>query len=140
MMVFGGQTARRPTVETPANKNANRMSLSWDAATGNYTFDGWELEQMASKRVMPDVVLLPNGKAIIVNGAEVRGLVPGWICGPKEWSAQQAGLHLDRRPLAWLLGFAQRVAKACRDILPQYNAPVWYAQEHTRHTVRSCSD
>lgn len=81
MMVFGGQTARRPTVETPANKNANRMTLTWDAATGNYTFDGWELEVMASKRVMPDVVLLPNGKAIIVNGAEVsslHGLVRVW--------------------------------------------------------------
>lgn len=73
MMVFGGQTANDPTVHTPSNKRAHRISFTWDVATGNYTIGEWERDTMASKRVMPDVVLLPNGKAIIVNGAEVRG-------------------------------------------------------------------
>ncbi|PNH03962.1 Galactose oxidase, partial [Tetrabaena socialis] len=70
IMLFGGQkesTTRNLT--TIANRGANRLKLSYDPATRRYTFDGWALENMAIGRVMPDSVLLPNGKVVVLSGA-----------------------------------------------------------------------
>jgi hypothetical protein len=33
---------------------------------------GWAMEQMLSRRVMADSVLLPNGRVIILNGEQGR--------------------------------------------------------------------
>lgn len=38
---------------------------------GAYSFDGWEQEFMGSPRVMPDATLLPNGKVVMLNGAQI---------------------------------------------------------------------
>ncbi|KAG2486427.1 hypothetical protein HYH03_014874 [Edaphochlamys debaryana] len=71
VMLFGGQREyATKDLSVIANRGVNRMSLDFDASTGNYTFgDGWVEEQMSRGRVMPDSVLLPNGRVVILNGA-----------------------------------------------------------------------
>ncbi len=31
---------------------------------------GWEVEHMLESRIMPEIILLPNGQVLITNGAE----------------------------------------------------------------------
>ncbi|GLI65892.1 hypothetical protein VaNZ11_009535, partial [Volvox africanus] len=70
IMLFGGQReAAVDDLSITANRASGRLKLKYDRTSGNYTFDGWISEQMAIGRVMPDSVLLPNGKVIILNGA-----------------------------------------------------------------------
>lgn len=45
-----------------------------------YSFDPWQVDRMeGGRRVMGDAVLLPNGKVIVLNGAQVRGQGGGWV-------------------------------------------------------------
>ncbi|EFJ41188.1 hypothetical protein VOLCADRAFT_98845 [Volvox carteri f. nagariensis] len=78
IMLFGGanEGAVR-NLSMLANRGANRLALTFNKATGNYTFNGWVFEQMTIGRVMPDSVLLPNGRVIILNGAWVS--LGGWV-------------------------------------------------------------
>ncbi|GLC33481.1 hypothetical protein PLESTB_000079600 [Pleodorina starrii] len=70
VVLFGGaKEAAARNLTIPANRGINRLKLSYDGSTGNYTFDGWEDDQLAMGRVMPDAVTLPNGKVVILNGA-----------------------------------------------------------------------
>lgn len=73
VMLFGGQKeAASKNLTTKASRSINRLKLSYNVATSNYTFDGWKDENMTMGRVMPDAVMLPNGKVVILNGANVR--------------------------------------------------------------------
>ncbi|EFJ52053.1 hypothetical protein VOLCADRAFT_87199 [Volvox carteri f. nagariensis] len=70
VVMFGGQKeAAVKDLTIPANKGINRMTLTYNSKTGNYTFDGWNEEYLTMGRVMPDAVLLPNGKIVVLNGA-----------------------------------------------------------------------
>ncbi len=71
--MFGGQAeSAARNVNTSASRSINRLRLNWNAtAGGRYSFDGWSEEYLSMGRVMPDAVLLPNGKVVILNGANV---------------------------------------------------------------------
>ncbi|GIL58080.1 hypothetical protein Vafri_13205 [Volvox africanus] len=70
IMLFGGQAERAVrNLSTVATRAAQRLRLTYDTATGNYTFEGWTEESMSMGRLMGDSVLLPNGKVVVLNGA-----------------------------------------------------------------------
>ena len=70
-MLFGGQKeSATSNLSTVANKGANRLRVNFNAS-GLYDFQGWFTEPMLAARVMPDSVLLPNGKVVILSGAMV---------------------------------------------------------------------
>ncbi|KAG2484185.1 hypothetical protein HYH03_016997 [Edaphochlamys debaryana] len=69
LVYFGGQFSYS-WINTTASKMAMRISVDYDPDTGNYTFgDGWSVDKMPTPRVMGDVIILPNGKLIVLNGA-----------------------------------------------------------------------
>ncbi|KXZ46260.1 hypothetical protein GPECTOR_45g130 [Gonium pectorale] len=72
VMLFGGarEMAIRDLTQI-SNINANRLVLTFDETTRNYTFQGWAEERMLAARVMPDATLLPNGKVVIMSGARL---------------------------------------------------------------------
>ncbi|KAG2431875.1 hypothetical protein HXX76_009368 [Chlamydomonas incerta] len=71
VVLFGGQKeAANKDLSLVANRGVNRLKLTYDAPNRNYTFtQGWAYENLIMGRVMPDSVLLPNGKVVILNGA-----------------------------------------------------------------------
>jgi hypothetical protein len=72
IVLFGGQNeAAYKNLKTVASRGINRNTLTWNAASREYAFDGWSEEYLSMGRVMPDAVLLPNGKVVILNGANV---------------------------------------------------------------------
>ena len=71
IMMFGGQDTRAPygTRSQTASRESLRLTIN-NTVGGNYTFQGgWVQEIMGGPRVMPDVVILPNGIVIMLNGA-----------------------------------------------------------------------
>ena len=50
--------------QDPASSQCIRMVLTDDGIAS-----GWQVEEMPEARIMPDAVLLPDGKVLIVNGA-----------------------------------------------------------------------
>ncbi|GLI65893.1 hypothetical protein VaNZ11_009537, partial [Volvox africanus] len=70
VMVFGGQReAATKDLSIIANRGSGRLKMTYNPSTSSYLFEGWVAELMSLGRVMPDAVLLPNGKVIILNGA-----------------------------------------------------------------------
>ena len=71
ILVCGGSTIddTRPSWEIssqePASAQCSRIILSEEGIAR-----GWEVEYMPQARIMPDAVLLPTGRIVIVNGAE----------------------------------------------------------------------
>jgi hypothetical protein len=59
--------------DTPALDRAYRITLTQEAVL-NGTM-AWDVDEMPRGRNMNNVVLLPNGKIIIINGAYVSGSV-----------------------------------------------------------------
>ncbi|KXN92583.1 hypothetical protein AN958_04793 [Leucoagaricus sp. SymC.cos] len=51
--------------QTPASDQCSRMALTPEGIK-----KGWEIERMLEPRMMPEMILLPNGKVIIINGAQ----------------------------------------------------------------------
>jgi hypothetical protein len=49
----------------PASGQCSRLLLTAEGIAA-----GWKVEQMPQARVMPDMVLLPDGRVVIVNGAQ----------------------------------------------------------------------
>ncbi|KAG2430907.1 hypothetical protein HXX76_009880 [Chlamydomonas incerta] len=75
IMLFGGQAERATrNLSTIASRQSQRLSLgAYDPVSRNYTFGptgSWVSENLASPRVMGDSVLLPNGKVVLLNGAQ----------------------------------------------------------------------
>ena len=70
ILLCGGSTVddTKPGYEIssqdPASAQCSRMSLTDDGIAA-----GWQVEQMPEARTMPDAVILPTGKILIVNGA-----------------------------------------------------------------------
>lgn len=71
ILLCGGSTADdtkadyQLSSQEPASAQCSRMVLTDDGIAS-----GWQVEQMPEARVMPDAVLLPTGKILIVNGAK----------------------------------------------------------------------
>ncbi|KAL0064903.1 hypothetical protein AAF712_008156 [Marasmius tenuissimus] len=72
IMICGGSTvsdraADLPsmTSQTPASSQCARLVLN---AVGIAT--GWKVEDMPTPRIMPELILLPDGRVLIVNGAQ----------------------------------------------------------------------
>lgn len=86
-MLFGGQNEQATKdITMIASKNAQRLRMAFNASTGNYTFfgddyDTWVEEPMSRGRVMPDATLLPNGKVVLLNGANVGATCASGVGG-----------------------------------------------------------
>ncbi|KAJ7212462.1 glyoxal oxidase N-terminus-domain-containing protein [Mycena haematopus] len=71
VMICGGSTiddtADPSTLSSqfPASAQCTRLLLTPEGIAA-----GWKVEQMPQARVMPDMVLLPDGRVVIVNGAQ----------------------------------------------------------------------
>ncbi len=89
VMIFGGQFTSALVSTTAADVSlriavqqvgAGTVGAAGTAGGTNgtggtvYKFGSWVVEKMPYGRVMPDAVLLPNGRVIILNGAKVRAL------------------------------------------------------------------
>ncbi|KAF9269500.1 hypothetical protein L218DRAFT_993537 [Marasmius fiardii PR-910] len=81
ILICGGSTvsdqasASSVSSQTPASAQCSRMVLT---AAGIAA--GWEVESMPMPRLMADLVLLPDGRVLIVNGAQTG--VPGYGTAP----------------------------------------------------------
>lgn len=53
------------TSQDPASDQCNRMTLTPEGIQR-----GWEIERLLEPRVMPEMILMPNGQVIIVNGGK----------------------------------------------------------------------
>ncbi|KAJ3572769.1 hypothetical protein NP233_g2878 [Leucocoprinus birnbaumii] len=51
--------------QDPASDQCSRMTLTPEGIQ-----KGWEIERMLEPRMMPEMVLMPNGQVIIINGAQ----------------------------------------------------------------------
>lgn len=51
--------------QDPATDQCSRMTLTPEGIA-----QGWKLEKMLEPRVMPEMILMPNGKVIIINGSK----------------------------------------------------------------------
>ncbi|KAJ7195304.1 glyoxal oxidase N-terminus-domain-containing protein [Mycena pura] len=86
VMICGGTTLNdtaTPTTfssQTPASDQCARLVL-----TSKGIAAGWTVESMPQSRVMPDMILLPDGRVVIVNGGQTGfasfGTVPD-VVGP----------------------------------------------------------
>ena len=72
MVLGGANEGATNDLTMVAGSNSFRIGVS-PTPSGGYSFgSGWTREAMGYARVMPDSVLLPNGRVIILNGAQVR--------------------------------------------------------------------
>lgn len=71
VMICGGSTVSDSvspssiSSQTPASAQCSRLVLSEAGIAA-----GWQVESMPQARVMPELVLLPDGRVVIVNGAQ----------------------------------------------------------------------
>jgi hypothetical protein len=71
ILVCGGTTSddRTPSIQLssqdPASDQCSRMTLTPEGIER-----GWEIERMLEPRVMPEMILMPNGQVLIINGAQ----------------------------------------------------------------------
>ncbi|QRW24733.1 glyoxal oxidase [Rhizoctonia solani] len=69
VLICGGSTLSDRILPTklsardPASNQCFRMTITEAGIAG-----GWQVEEMPDRRVMPDAVLLPDGRAVVVNG------------------------------------------------------------------------
>ena len=75
-MLFGGANEKAVYNNSMvAGRKSYRIAVN-PTDMGGYTFGGgWNEEDMGFARVLAEVVLLPNGHMIIMNGAQVGGWV-----------------------------------------------------------------
>eukprot|EP00198_Chlamydomonas_reinhardtii_P006206 XP_001695542.1 glyoxal or galactose oxidase [Chlamydomonas reinhardtii] len=97
LMIFGGAEGGAGT-DTPAVSTSLRLELrECDSAASGYCAVPWEVEEMGVPRVMGDSVLLPNGKVLLLNGAQ-------WGRAAYSSSGQKAGgqaSHPANQPLIY---------------------------------------
>ncbi|KAF7317537.1 Copper radical oxidase [Mycena kentingensis (nom. inval.)] len=71
ILICGGSTAddtvdsKTLSAQLPASDQCIRMALDDDGIK-----DGWQVEKMPKGRIMVDMVLMPDGRVMLVNGAE----------------------------------------------------------------------
>ncbi|KAJ7318574.1 glyoxal oxidase N-terminus-domain-containing protein [Mycena albidolilacea] len=71
VMICGGSTIDDTadpltlSSQIPASAQCSRLVLTAEGIAA-----GWKVESMPQRRVMPDMVLLPDGRVVIVNGAQ----------------------------------------------------------------------
>lgn len=59
----------------PATTQCVRMAI-----TKSGVKEGWKVEHMPQGRIMPDLIMMPDGKILIVNGAQTVGLADSPCC------------------------------------------------------------
>lgn len=71
VLVCGG-SASDPTIpsanlssQDPATTQCSRMTITAEGIA-----KGWEVEHMLERRIMPEMILLPNGQILITNGGQ----------------------------------------------------------------------
>jgi hypothetical protein len=69
-MICGGsnvsdQDTSTISSQTPASDQCSRMVLNEEGIKA-----GWSVEKMPEPRVMPELILLPDGRILIINGAK----------------------------------------------------------------------
>jgi hypothetical protein len=71
ILICGGSTVsdtidvKLVSSQTPASNQCIRMVLTDDGIA-----QGWEVEEMPQARIMPELILLPDKRVLIVNGAQ----------------------------------------------------------------------
>ncbi|KAF8509439.1 glyoxal oxidase N-terminus-domain-containing protein [Gautieria morchelliformis] len=71
VLICGGSTvsdsvpASTISSQTPASKQCSRMVLNTAGIAA-----GWQVESMPQARIMPNAILLPDGRVLLVNGAQ----------------------------------------------------------------------
>ncbi|EJD48230.1 hypothetical protein AURDEDRAFT_86052 [Auricularia subglabra TFB-10046 SS5] len=73
VMLCGGQTTDDHRVPASANMSSQDAASAQCASmelTPSGIAAGWQVETMPEARIMPDIVLLPTGKVLIVNGGQ----------------------------------------------------------------------
>jgi len=63
--------------QTPASDQCSRMTLTPEGIKR-----GWEIERMLEPRMMPEMILLPNGQVVIINGAQTGYAALGTVKDP----------------------------------------------------------
>ncbi|KAF5360734.1 hypothetical protein D9756_005107 [Leucocoprinus leucothites] len=63
--------------QDPASDQCSRMTLTPEGIE-----KGWEIERMLEPRTMPEMILMPNGKVIIINGAQTGYAALGSVKDP----------------------------------------------------------
>lgn len=53
------------TSQDPASDQCSRMTLTSEGIQR-----GWEIERLLEGRMMPEMILMPNGQVLIINGAQ----------------------------------------------------------------------
>ncbi|KAF9449103.1 copper radical oxidase [Macrolepiota fuliginosa MF-IS2] len=71
VLICGGSTtsdqipSENLSTQTPATDQCSRMTLTQEGIQR-----GWQIERMLEPRIMPEIVLMPNGQGVIINGAQ----------------------------------------------------------------------
>jgi len=63
--------------QDPASDQCSRITLTPEGIT-----KGWQVEHMLEPRMMPEMILLPNGKVVIINGAGTGYAAYGSVSDP----------------------------------------------------------
>ena len=61
--------------QTPASDQCIRMVLDDEGIVA-----GWQIEHMPEARIMSELILLPDGRVTIVNGAQTGIAAYGFVC------------------------------------------------------------
>jgi hypothetical protein len=83
VLICGGSTASDQTPveelssQFPASNQCSRMTL-----TPKGIRRGWEIERMLEPRMMPEMILMPNGQVLIINGAQTGFAAFGTVKDP----------------------------------------------------------
>lgn len=71
VLICGGTTTSDQTPieqlssQDPASDQCTRMTLTPEGIR-----KGWEIEKMLEPRIMPEMILMPNGEVVIINGGQ----------------------------------------------------------------------
>ncbi|KXN92589.1 hypothetical protein AN958_04800 [Leucoagaricus sp. SymC.cos] len=60
--------------QTPASDQCSRMTLTPEGIQ-----KGWEIESMLEPRIMPEMILLPNGNVVVISGAQTGYAAQGSV-------------------------------------------------------------
>lgn len=52
------------TSQDPASSQCSRITLTAEGIK-----QGWQVEHLLEPRIMPELILLPNGQVLVINGA-----------------------------------------------------------------------
>jgi len=82
-----------PDSQRPASDQCVRMVLNEEGIA-----KGWEVDHLPEPRIMPELILLPDGRVTVVNGASTG--IAGYltVCGPISSAAKLLTWCPDQKP------------------------------------------